>query len=85
MKKYILKNDTINENSLRRVYIYSIYPRGSKIYSDKFFVNIDTASMGGSHSICFKVKKKNCFVYSFCGQPDNFLLNQLPKPKIYHE
>ena len=35
MKKYKLKNDTMNESQLQRVYKYPIYPRGSKIYSDK--------------------------------------------------
>ena len=35
MKKYILKNDTMNESRLQRVYNSPIYPRDSKIYSDK--------------------------------------------------
>ena len=34
MKKYNLKDDTMNESQLQRVYKYSIYPRGSKIYPD---------------------------------------------------
>ena len=46
MKKYNLKNDTMNETELQRVYNYPIYPRDSKIYSDKGFINIDNASMG---------------------------------------
>ena len=49
MKKYNLKNDTMNESELQRVYNYSIYPRDSEIYSDKGFVNIDDGSMGGTH------------------------------------
>ena len=35
MKKYKLKNDTMNESELQRVYKYRIYPRDSKIHSDK--------------------------------------------------
>ena len=41
--------------------------------------------MGGSHSVCFIIKdKKSSSLDSFAGQPDKFLLNQLPKPIIYH-
>ena len=40
--------------------------------------------MGGSHWICFYKKDKKSFYFdSFRGQPDNFLINQLPKPIIY--
>ena len=31
MKKYNLKNDTMNETELQRVYKYPLYPRDSKI------------------------------------------------------
>ena len=31
MKKYKLKDDTMNESELQRVYNYPIYPRDSKI------------------------------------------------------
>ena len=31
MKKYILKNDTMNESELQNVYNYPIYPRDCKI------------------------------------------------------
>ena len=31
MRKNKLKNDTMNESQLQRVYNYSIYPRDSKI------------------------------------------------------
>ena len=41
MKKYNLKNDTMNESHLQRIYNYPIYPRDSKIHSDRGFVNID--------------------------------------------
>ena len=53
MKKYKLKNDTINESQLQRVYNYPIYPRDSKIYSDRGFVNIDNGSQAGSHWCAF--------------------------------
>ena len=32
MKKYKLKNDTMNESQLLKIYNYPIYPRDSKIY-----------------------------------------------------
>ena len=35
MKNYNLIDDTMNESELQRVYKYPIYPRDSKIYSDK--------------------------------------------------
>ena len=41
--------------------------------------------MGGTHWICFKMKdNKSYYLDSFGGTPDKFLLNQLPKPVIYH-
>ena len=85
MKKYNLKNDTMNESELQRVYNYKIYPTDSKINSDKGFVNIDNGSMRGSHWTCFIRKDEKSYYFdSFGGQPGKFLLNQLPKPIIYH-
>ena len=85
MKKNKLKNDTMKESQLQRIYNYPIYPRDSKIYSDKGFVNIDNGSQGGTHWTCFIVKDNKSFYFdSFGGAPDKFLLNQLPKPIIYH-
>ena len=85
MKKYNLKNDTMNESELQRVNNYTIYPRDSKLYSDKGFVNIDNGSQGGTHWTCFIVKDNKSFYFdSFGGQPDRFLLNNLLKPLIYH-
>ena len=85
MKKYKLKIDTMNESQLQKIYEYPIYPRDSKIYSDKGFVNIDNGIMGGSHWTCFYIKDNKSYYFdSFGGQPDKFLLNQLPKPMIYH-
>ena len=85
MKKYNLKNNTMNESQLQKVYNYPIYPRDSKIYSDKGFVNIDNGSQGGTHFTCFIVKDNKSYYFdSFGGAPDKFLLNHLPKPIIYH-
>ena len=85
MEKYNLKNDTKNKSQLQKVYIYPIYPRDSKINSDKGFVNIDNGSQGGSHWTCFIVKDNKSFYFdSFGDQPDKFLLNHLSKPKVYH-
>ena len=85
LKKYFLKNDTINKSQLQKNYNYPVYPGDSKIYSDKVLVKIDNESQGGSHWTCFLVKdNKSYYFNSFGGQPDKFLLNQLPKPIIYH-
>ena len=85
MKKYKLKNDTTNESQLQRIYSYPIYPRASKIYFDKGFINIDNGSQGGTHWTCFIVKDNESYYFdSSGGQPDKFLLKQLSKPIIYH-
>ena len=85
MKKYKLKTDTMNESELQKIYNYPIYPRGSKTYSDRGFVNIDDGSQGGTHWTCFRVKDNKSYYFdSFGGYPDKFLLKQLPKPIIYH-
>ena len=85
MKKYHLKDDTTNESELQRVCKFPVYPRDSKIYSDKGLINIDNGSMGGSHWTRFYIKNKKSYYFdSFGGQPDKFLLNQLPKPILYH-
>ena len=49
MKKNNLKDDTINESQLQKIYNLPIYPRDRNIYSDKRFVNIDNGRMGGTH------------------------------------
>ena len=72
-------------SQLQNIYNYPIYPRDSKIYSDKGFVNIDNGQMGGTHWCVFYVKNKKSFYFdSFDCQPDKFLLKQLPKPIKYH-
>ena len=59
-------------------------PRHSKIYSDKTFVDIDNGSQSGTHLSCFMKKYNKAYYFdSFGGQPDKFLLNQLPKPITY--
>ena len=85
MKKNNSKNDTMNESQLQKIFNYPIYPRDSKSYSDKRFVNIDNGRMGGSHWTCFIVKgNKSYYFDSFGGQPDKFLLKKLSKPTINH-
>ena len=85
VKKYNLKNDTMNESQLHKTYNYPIYPRDSKIYSNTGFVKIDNGSQGGTHWTCFIVlDNKSYYFDSFGGQPDNFLLKQLPKTVIHH-
>ena len=37
----------MNESDLRKVYIYNIYPRDSRIVRDKGFVNTDNGQLGG--------------------------------------
>ena len=66
------------------MYNYLIYPNDSNIYSDKRLVNLDNGSQGGTHWTCFIIKDKKSLYYEpFGGNPDNFLLNQLPKPIKY--
>ena len=85
MKKYNLKNDTMNESDSQKNSNYPIYPRDSKKYSDKVFVNIDNGSQGGTHWSCFYIKDNKSYYFdSFEGQPDKCFLNQLPQPIIYH-
>ena len=85
VENYDLKNDTMNESELQRGYNYKIYPRGSKKFSDKCFVIIDNGSTGGTDWTCFLVEDNKSYYFdSFGGHPDKFLLNQLPKPIIYH-
>ena len=43
----------MNESELQRVYNYPIYPRDSKIFSDKGFVNIDNGFQGSTQRTCF--------------------------------
>ena len=75
MKKHNLKNDTMNESNLQRVYSYPIYPRESRLYSGRGFVNTHDGSQGGSQWTCFIVKdNKSQYYDSFDGQPKKFYL-----------
>ena len=56
VEKYKLKNDIMNESDLQRIYKKRIFPRESRLYSDKRFVIIDNGSQGGTHWACFIVK-----------------------------
>ena len=85
MDKYNLKDQTMSESDLQKVYNYKLYPRDSKILSDRGFVNIDNGEQNGTHWTCFYIKDKKSYYFdSFGGSPDKFLLKQLPKPIIYH-
>ena len=76
----------MKESEIQRVYNYKIYPRDSKIHSDRGFVNIDNGSQGGTLWCCFIIIDNKSFYFdSFGGQPDKFSLSQLPKPIIYHK
>ena len=74
----------MNEIDSKRVYKSLIYPRGSKIISDKGFTNKNYGSQEGTHWVCFIVKDNKPYYFDLFGvNPDNLLLNQKPKPKIY--
>ena len=76
MKKYKLKNDTMNGTELQKFHNHPKYPRDSKIHLDKEFLNIDNGGMGGSHWTCCYIKDKRSYYFdSFGGRPDKFLLN----------
>ena len=56
------------------MYNYPIYPRDSKILSDKGFVKIDNGSQGGTHWTCFIVKDQKAYYFdSSGGHPDKLL------------
>ena len=85
MKKYNLKNDTMNESQLQRIYNYPIYLKNSKIHSDGGFENIDDGRLGGTHWCAFYVEDKRSYYFDpFGGAPNKFPFKQLPKPILYH-
>ena len=85
MKKYILQDKAMNESKLQKVYNCKIYPRGSKITTNKTIVSIGNEIMGGTHRTCSFIKEKKSFYFdSFGGAPDKFLLSQLAERLIYH-
>ena len=64
--------------------IFIIYIPEIKKYSDRGFDNINNGSQGCTHWTCFYIKDNRSYYFgSFGGQPDKFLLNQLPKAMIY--
>ena len=76
----------MNGSQLQRIYNYPIYPRDSKIYSDRGFVNIGNYENGGSHWCAFYIKDNKSYYFdSFGVQCDKFLLNQLPILKLVFE
>ena len=86
MKKYNSKNDNMIESQLYKVKSFPMYPRDSKIITDKGFVNIDNGSQGGTHWTCFIVKSNKSYYFdSFGGQPEKFRPKQLPKLIMYHD
>ena len=85
IKNFNLKDDTMNGRYLQRIHNFPIYPADSKICSDKAFVSNDIDFQGGTLWTCFIVNDNESLYHdSFGGQPDKFLLNQLPKPLIIH-
>ena len=86
MMKLNIKNDTTNESQLQKINSYLFYPRDSKIYSDKRFVNTNNGEKQGTHWVCNYIKDNKSYYFdSLGGQPEKLLLNQLPKPVIYHD
>ena len=86
MKKYNLRDDTMKESELKMCVNYLIYPRGSETTSNKGFVIIDKGQMFCTHWTCFYMKvNKSFYLDSFGVYPDNFSLQPLPKPIIYHK
>ena len=74
------------KSGLQKVEKNHIYPRVSKIRIIKGFVNKDNGTQGGFHWVCFILDVNKSFYFdSFDGQRDEFLLNQIPKPKISHK
>ena len=85
MKIHNLKNDSMNECDLQTVYNYRIYPRDNVITTNRLFVNIDDGRLEGTHWTCFHTKEnRTIYFHSFGGQPDKFPLNELHKPRTYH-
>ena len=87
MKKYKLKNDTMNESEIQKNYNHKYTPETLKFIQIKDLLTQTMAVwvMGGSHWTCFIVKDNKSYYFdSFGGQSHKFLLNQLTKPIIYH-
>ena len=91
LKKYILKDDTMKENfsihnfSTRIVYNFSIYPRESKMTTDKGFVDNDIGKIVVFYLvvIVWKFSIHNILIV-FGGPPDISLLYNFLKPMNFH-
>ena len=59
LKKNLLKDDTMIETDLQRVSNFNVYPRVSKVFSDKGFVSIGNGSQGGADWTAFYAKLTN--------------------------
>ena len=80
LEKNYLKDDTVKESKLEKLFRSPIYSRDSKKATDKGFVNIDKGEQGGTDLTAFYVKNNKSFHFDFFGRaPDKFLLQQLPK------
>ena len=85
VKKYSSKDDTMNDSQQQKKYNYPMYPRDSKLSSDKGFINLENGFQGETRWTCFYTKENKLYYFdSFGGNLENFLLNQLPKPIKYH-
>ena len=81
MKECNLEDHTMTESDFQRVYTTSILPRDSIMSTDKAFVSFDIGQTGGTHWTRFYKKYNKSFCFgSFCGQLDEVLLQQSPKP-----
>ena len=75
----------MNETDLQRVYNCPFYLRDSKTSNNIRFVITDNGQMVGTHWTCFYIEDNKSFYFdSFGGQPDTFLLGQIPKPINCH-
>ena len=85
MKKLNLKEVTLNESALDKVYNYHIYSGDSMLTTNIVFKIIDNGAHGGVYWTYFYIKDtKSFYFHSFGGQLDKFLLKQLPKPITFH-
>ena len=58
MKKNNLKDDSLNESELKRVYPSFIYLRDSNLATDKGFAFADIGRTGATHWTCFHIKNQ---------------------------
>ena len=57
----------MNASQLQKNYNYTIYPRDSKTYSKKGYINIANGCQGGTHWCCFIMKDKKSFYFESFG------------------